>query len=185
MQSLVTRPMEPRDAVGVLELVNADRIPGQPSATVEALREAAAGRSSVDAGWWEELDHPVAIDVAEASAEDLIGVVSYAVRPMDQTGLILWLHGREDSQVVGRLIDHALAQMPEARQVEAFAIASALGLGLEALPVGHRPVTAKALTMKGFVAEPGTARDRTAANQLYEGAGFVEVDRLHSFRLRR
>ena len=33
--------------------------------------------------------------------------------------------------------------------------------------------------------EPGGDRDRAAANRLYETAGFVEVDRLMSFRLRR
>jgi hypothetical protein len=33
--------------------------------------------------------------------------------------------------------------------------------------------------------EPGGDRDRTAASGVYEAAGFVEVDRLAGFRLRR
>jgi ribosomal protein S18 acetylase RimI-like enzyme len=33
--------------------------------------------------------------------------------------------------------------------------------------------------------EPGEDRDRRAANALYDRAGFVEVDRLHSYRLQR
>lgn len=32
-------------------------------------------------------------------------------------------------------------------------------------------------------APPGDERDRTAANRLYESAGFTEVDRLYSYTL--
>jgi hypothetical protein len=31
--------------------------------------------------------------------------------------------------------------------------------------------------------EPGGSRDRRAANRLYDSAGFVEIDRLHSYTL--
>src|SRR5690606_14620585 len=37
------------------------------------------------------------------------------------------------------------------RPIEAFSFATALGLGMEALPVRHRPVTAAALTDHGFL----------------------------------
>lgn len=33
--------------------------------------------------------------------------------------------------------------------------------------------------------DPHSERSRTAANRLYDRAGFTEVDRLHSYRLRR
>lgn len=202
--------------------------------------------------------------------------------PHDGAGLILWLHGHEDPAVVGELLDHALTQLHDRTEVHAFDFATALGIGLEALPVRHRPVTATCLRERGFVGrhlwrymrvdlpvdlpptdavvvipagdgkrklelrdgdrlvaeatigepvdgigvlwwigvdaaargrglgrallgtaldllsrlsaaeailyvdddEPGGDRDRRAANRLYESAGFVEVDRLHSFRLR-
>lgn len=272
-----------RDADAVLGLVNADRPTGQPEATPEMLAEAVAGRSAIDAGWWAELDDPVAVDVIEAAPGTVVGVISYATRARDDAGLILWLHGREDPGVVAALIDHALAEMADRRVVDAFDFATPLGLGLEALPVRHRPVTAAALAERGFAGrdlwrymhrhlpapelphlpayatdasdpdkwqltardgdqvlagatvgapaggigvlwwisvteaaqgsglgrallgsaldllaglgarevilyvdddEPGGERDRTAANRLYESAGFVEVDRLHSFQRR-
>lgn len=273
-----------RDSEAVLALVNADRLPGQPTATPVMLAEAVAGRSPVDAGWWAGLDHPVAVDVLQDRSGSVVGVVSYATRIEDGAGLILWLHGREQPGVVTALIDHALTALGDRQVVNAFDFATALGLGLEALPVGHRPVTAAALPERGFtsrdlwrymhrklpaadlphldgytvkadelgkrtltvgngdqvlaeatigdpvdgvgvlwwisVAEaargggigrallgsaldlltglgarevilyvdddaPGGERDRTAANRLYDAAGFVEVDRLHSFQLRR
>lgn len=53
---MTVRQYRPSDQGRVLELVNADRMVGQPVATPEMLEEALAGRSSmVDAGWWAEL----------------------------------------------------------------------------------------------------------------------------------
>src|SRR5690606_18895309 len=206
----------------------------------------------------------------------VVGVVSYAIRPRDGAGVVLWLHGRENRGVIDTLLDHTLSRLGK-RPIEAFSFATALGLGMEALPVQHRPATAAALTDHGFLGsdlwrymrvdlpvtglprtsytvlrdedrltltvrdgatplgeatigqpvqgigvlwwisvepaarrrglgrallgsaldlltelgarevilyvdddEPGGERDRTAANRLYEQAGFVEVDRLLS-----
>lgn len=78
------------------------------------------------------------------------GVVSYASRDRDDAGLILWLHGRERRDVVAALVEHALASLGVRAVVEAFAFASALGVGLEALPVRHRAVTAQVLRDAGF-----------------------------------
>ncbi|OEJ56356.1 hypothetical protein BGM19_37185 [Streptomyces agglomeratus] len=47
------------------------------------------------------------------------------------------------------LIRHAVTVL-SARRVEAFQFASALSLGLEALPVGHRAATVRALEQAGF-----------------------------------
>jgi ribosomal protein S18 acetylase RimI-like enzyme len=266
-----------RDAV--LALVNADRMQGQPECTSEMLDQALAGRSPVDSGWWEELAD-LRVEVVE-SAGGVVGVVSYAVRPRDSCGIVLWLHGREDQAVVAMLVDRAMDWLGECPVVEAFDFASALGLGLEGLPVAHRPATHAALVGRGFADadlwrymyralpapdlprtaafqveqidgdrrqltvtaagatlaeatiglpvggigvlwwisvepaargggvgrallgsaldllaglgaagvilfvdddEPGGERDRVAANRLYEKTGFVEVDRLHSYR---
>ncbi|MFI5617601.1 GNAT family N-acetyltransferase [Streptomyces sp. NPDC051567] len=143
-----------RDRDAVLALIGADRITGQPQTTREMLAEALAGRSPVDSGWWAELEVPVT-DVVHDDAGTVLGVVSYAVRPSDGTGFILWLHGREVPYIVALLVERVLAVLGVRRRVSAFAFASALSLGLEGLPVGHRPVTRAALEAAGFSADDG------------------------------
>ncbi|MGP3985141.1 GNAT family N-acetyltransferase [Streptomyces sp. KR80] len=264
-----------------MELINADRLPGQPAASSAMLAETLHGRSRVDASWWQELQTP-ATQVAVNVAGTALGVMSSALRPKDNAGLILWLHCRETPTVADALISHALNHFG-ARTVYAFHFASALTMGLEALPVRHRPATHAALERAGFFGEdlwrymradlpaqdmprltptrigpspedkdaqrlevhehgkaiaeavigrpmdgigvlwrievqpsarrrglgramlgtaldhlaglgaaevilyvdddtsPGAERDRTAANSLYESAGFSEIDRLHSY----
>ncbi|MEV6286998.1 GNAT family N-acetyltransferase [Kribbella sp. NPDC051770] len=154
------------DEAAVLELVNADRILGQPLATAAMLAEALAGRSAVDSSFWAELEPPVT-EVLEADGV-VSGVVSYAVRRSDRAGVILWMHCREDAEVAAELVAHALGALRAhaldrlraqplgprvGPAVIAFDFASALGLGLEALPVGHRPVTRDALVAAGFAGE--------------------------------
>src|SRR5690606_31076402 len=85
------RPVEARDEQAVLALVNADRVPGQPLATSAMLAEALAGRSSVDSGWWAELAD-LTTEVATTRDGEIVGVVSYATRPRDGVGIVLWLH---------------------------------------------------------------------------------------------
>ncbi|MEJ8631892.1 hypothetical protein [Streptomyces sp. MS2.AVA.5] len=60
------------------------------------LTNALEGRPVVDAGWWAELEPP-AVHVAVDSHGTVTGVVSYAVRPKDGTGLLLWMPCREDA----------------------------------------------------------------------------------------
>ncbi len=146
------RPFAAADAHEVLALINADRLPGQPEATPEMLGEALAGRSPVDAGWWQELAE-LRTEVLTGPEDTVAGVVSYARRPRDGAGLILWLHGREDARVVSDLVAHVVRQLDGCRVVEAFSFATAFGLGLEALPVRHRPVTDQALRDAGFVGQ--------------------------------
>jgi len=143
------RPYAAVDAEQVLALVNADRLPGQPVATPKMLAEPLAGRSPVDAGWWQQLAE-LRTEVLTGPGETVAGVVSYARRPRDGAGLILWLHGREDARVVSDLIVHVMRQLDDCAAVEAFSFATALGLGLEALPVRHRAVTDQALRDAGF-----------------------------------
>lgn len=147
---LHARPMRDDDATAVLELVNADRLPCQPLCTAAMLDEARAGRSLVDGPSWAELEG-LHVDVVEtADSSGLAGVVSYAHRSTDGAGVILWLHGREDTEVVRLLTDHAVGAMGEVTTVDAFPFATALGVGLEALPVRHRPVTHQVLLDRGF-----------------------------------
>jgi hypothetical protein len=119
----VIRPVAARDEQAVLTLVNADRVPGQPLATSAMLAEALAGRSGVDSAWWAEL--------ADLRTEV---ATTHATRPRDNAGVIMWLHGHEDRGVIDALLDHALSRLA-GRPIEAFSFATALGLGMEALPV--------------------------------------------------
>ncbi|MER6570829.1 GNAT family N-acetyltransferase [Streptomyces sp. NPDC001093] len=142
------RPYAPTDQTAVLDLINADRLPGQPLTTPAMLTEALAGRSGVDAGWWVELDLPTT-SVATDDTGAVLGVVSYALRPKDAHGVILWLHCQENETVARALLDHAATDMGP-RSLDAFHFTSALTLGLEALPVRHRPATHAALTAAGY-----------------------------------
>jgi ribosomal protein S18 acetylase RimI-like enzyme len=142
------RPATAGDEAAILDLVNADRLPGQPNVTPAMLGEALAGRSVVDSGWWAELVD-LTTDVATAGGGRVVGVVSYAIRPRDGAGVILWLHASEARPVVDALFDHVLAWMG-GRPVDAFQFATALGLGLEALPARHRQTTVAALVAHRF-----------------------------------
>ncbi|MGX8904604.1 GNAT family N-acetyltransferase [Streptomyces netropsis] len=151
MTRVTLRPYRTRDRAAVLALVNADRLPGQPEATPDMLTQALRGESAVDGNWWAGLDPP-SVYVATGHADDIVGVISCAVRPKDDTGLILWSHCREDAAVAEALIAHVLTELSP-RPVEAFQFATALTLGLEALPVVHRPATRAALEDAGFTGE--------------------------------
>ena len=112
-----------------------------------AVAEALAGRSPIDSGWWAELGR-LHVEVIPGPGDTLAGAVSWAVRPSDDTAVLLWLHAREQAAVVDALVDHALGTHDG--PWHAFDFASALTLGVEALPVAHRPVTAAALDEHGF-----------------------------------
>lgn len=146
------RPARKGDWLAVLELINADQLPGQPVASEAMLDEAIHGRSPIDGGFWDEL-RGITVDVLTGAEQRVLGVVSYARRPRDQAGVILWLHAREDPGVVAELVEHARVQLAPCSVIEAFSFATALGLGLEALPVRHRPATVQALQAAGFVGE--------------------------------
>ncbi|MCF2527894.1 GNAT family N-acetyltransferase [Yinghuangia soli] len=149
---LAVRTLSAADLPAVLDLVNADRVPGQPPTDAAMLAEALAGRSPVDGGWWAELAPPTT-EIAHDTMGRPVGVVSYATRPRDGAGLILWLHCREDEAVADLLLRRALDALGRDRTVRAFDFASALSLGLEGLPSGHRPATRRALAAHGFAAE--------------------------------
>ncbi|MFI2373155.1 GNAT family N-acetyltransferase [Streptomyces sp. NPDC018833] len=143
------RPYAGADEAAVLELINADRLVGQPEVSSAMLAEALAGRSSVDSGWWEQLDLPDTYVAIDGDDSRIVGVISYAVRGKDQTGQLLWLHCHEDSHLATTLIAHACTAL-KPRPMHAFDFASALTRGLEGLPVGHRPATRSALEDAGF-----------------------------------
>ncbi|MGI5285720.1 DUF5994 family protein [Nonomuraea polychroma] len=137
------------DRESVLALIDADRLPGQPSCTPEMLDQALAGTSHRDPDPWADIEHP-RIDVLVDPGSHVVGAVSYAVHRDRSAGQILWLHGREILDVVAALVSHALRELGGGKPVHAFT--AVLGLGLAALPTGRRPVTRKALEHAGFAA---------------------------------
>lgn len=145
------RPYRDGDEAAVLDLVAADRLPGQPPTTSAMLAEALAGRSPIDGGWWAELEAPVTEVLCDGTGT-VLGAVSYATRPGDGAGFILWLHCREEQVLAEALIAHALDRLGQ-RTVHAFEFASALTLGLEGLPARHRPATRRALEASGFTGQ--------------------------------
>jgi hypothetical protein len=141
-----------------LALIDADRLPGQPEATGDMLDRALDGRSPVDSGWWSELDPPRA-DVVRDPAGRVWGVVSYAFRPGDGAGIILWLHAEEEDQAVAEaLVGHALDQIGQ-RTVHAFEFASALTLLAGTARHGSPPGSAAA-SSAGTPARNGRMRER-------------------------
>jgi ribosomal protein S18 acetylase RimI-like enzyme len=147
--TLLPRAFHHDDTADVVDIINADHLPGQPTCTPAMLAEAVAGRSPVDSGWWEELDQ-VAVDVLPNAHGSLRGAVSYARRRDADTAVILWLHGREEHATVDALLDHATSQLTGTTTLDAFEFASALSVGLEGLPVNHRQTTRQALRTRGF-----------------------------------
>lgn len=147
---MTVRHYRSSDQGRVLELVNADRLVGQPVATPDMLEEALAGRSSViDAGWWAELAD-LATEVLVDPDGVVQGVLATAVRPRDGAGVLLSCHGREDPVIVSSLLGRATERLADRPVLHAFDFASALSLGLEALPVPHRARTDRALRDTGF-----------------------------------
>ncbi len=142
------RPFDPsRDTIGALQLINYDRVLGQPICTAEMLAEATAGRSAVDGGWWHKLNKP-RIDVLVIKNR-LAGIVSFADDQEEDSSFLLWLHAREDPRAVALLTDH-FVQSTKASKLYGYYIATALTSGLEGLPVKHRPVTHAEMLGQGF-----------------------------------
>jgi GNAT superfamily N-acetyltransferase len=137
------------DLPAILDLVNADLLPGQPTCGRHVLDAAMRGESPVDAAWWRELSN-VRVAVARRGGE-VLGAASYAVAAADRSGWLLWLHAREERRVVEPLLDHVMSELTGSSHLYAFWIASALSLGLEALPVEQRPVTNELLTSRGLM----------------------------------
>lgn len=135
----------------VRRLIDADRLPGQPRTSPLSLAEALAGRSPIDGSFWSELTdlrHHVALD----DTGDVVGVIATGWRDRDSTAVVPWMHASEDTAIGRELLAAALQRFGTA-PAEAFGFATALGLGLEALPVTHRAGTAAALRAAGFTGQ--------------------------------
>ncbi|MEU4323737.1 DUF5994 family protein [Nonomuraea dietziae] len=145
----MTRAYTQADESAVLALVNADRLPGQPMCSRQMLADAVEGTCVDNPSPWAELDPP-RTEVLIDDSGDVVGVISYTTRARDAAGLILWLHGNENTTVIEALVQRALDCLEGCSFVHAFTVASALTSGLGALPCVRRATTRKVLEHAGF-----------------------------------
>jgi ribosomal protein S18 acetylase RimI-like enzyme len=143
------RRLRSHDLPAIPHLANADLLPGQPACNMQLVDLALRGESPVDSQWWKELASIQAI-VATRDG-NVVGAASYAVAPADGSGWLLWLHAREEQEVVEMLADRVLRELNGCSHIYAFWIATALTLGVEALPAMQRPVTRAVLEARGMV----------------------------------
>lgn len=146
-----------QDIPSVLELLQADQLPSQPRNTTRDVQRALAGQATIDQKWWEAL--AVIRTIVATEGNDVIGVASYGVQKTDTlgtlqsdgSGCLLWLHAREDRPVIEALLAAIFAALQECPRIYAFWFATPLTVGVEGLPIAHRPVTHQVLLEQHFV----------------------------------
>ncbi|MCX2185763.1 GNAT family N-acetyltransferase [Streptomyces sp. SKN60] len=180
----MVRPFESGDRVAVLQLVAADLLPGLTGPTFAELDLAVEGTGLngpvVRAGL-----EDVRTEVLALADGQAVGAVSWAVRPSDGAGELLWLHCLEDEQHLARaLLERAVTGLGR-RTVHAFVEPTTLAPA--GLPVRMRPGTRRALEACGF---SGLDRWRylhrrldDRGGRLYAVADVVECPELPGWRL--
>jgi ribosomal protein S18 acetylase RimI-like enzyme len=146
-----------RDIPAVLELLHADQLPSQPRCTARDVQHALTGQATIDQNWWEALAFIRAVVATEGN--DVVGVASYGRQKTngsgtlkaDGSGCLLWLHAREERPVIEALLTAVLAALQECPRIYAFWFATPLTVGIEGLPVTHRPVTHQVLLERHLV----------------------------------
>ncbi|GCB43048.1 GNAT family N-acetyltransferase [Streptomyces sp. NL15-2K] len=141
------RPYRPDDEPLVRELVDADRLPGQPRCTTERL--AAARSGLVPPVGWEVSARP-RISVLAGDGDCPEGVIAYLSWADVRTGVICWVHAREEPPALRALIGHALAALAHCPMIEAFVGGPPGPLGPGGLPRARRGATHDALLRSGF-----------------------------------
>lgn len=141
------RPYRPEDEPGVRELIDTDRLPGQPHCTPERL--AAARRGPVLLAGWAVPARP-RISVLADAEDRPHGIIAYLSWTDVHTGVICWVYAHEDPSALRALLSHALAALAHCPQIEAFVSAPPGPLGPGGLPRTHRCATHDALLQTGF-----------------------------------
>ena len=98
--AIVIRAIESGDYSAVCGLVNRDHPFGQPEATVAQLEEALAGKSPIDAFYWERLSQ-IRTKVATCGGK-VVGAASLGIQA-DGVRFLLWLHADGNAAVVEAL----------------------------------------------------------------------------------
>lgn len=146
-----SRPLGPDDVGALCDLIDRERLPGQPACTPERVRTALAGRSTADPWWWQELATMRTIGV-EGPDGSLVGAGALGRRSSGDRYL-LWLHAGEEPELVEAVLWPLLRGVRRGDPIFAFGSATELSVGLEGLPREHRPVTHQALLDRGFTGE--------------------------------
>ncbi|MGH8999411.1 MAG: GNAT family N-acetyltransferase [Acidimicrobiia bacterium] len=141
--------MRPEDTDALCEIVDADRLPGQPRCSTAAVESTLAGACALSSWWWSQLR--ATRTVAVTSGDELLGAGAVGQRT-DGFRYILWLHGREEPAVVSSLLVDLLRGVRRSHPTFAFCFATDLAVGLEGLPRQRRPATYAALLGRGFTA---------------------------------
>ncbi|QDN55467.1 GNAT family N-acetyltransferase [Streptomyces sp. RLB3-17] len=141
------RPYRPEDEPGVRELIDADRLPGQPHCTPEKL--AAARRAPASLVGWAGPARPQISVLADVEGR-AHGVIAYLSWTDVKSGVICWVHAHENPPALRALLGHALAALAHCPQIEAFVGAPPGPLGPGGLPRTRRGATHDALLRTGF-----------------------------------
>jgi ribosomal protein S18 acetylase RimI-like enzyme len=148
--TLRPRPFAVPDTGDLLTLLRrAHRLLGQPQVTAAMLAQCLRKDSPIDGRWWADLG-TYRVSVLPDGAGGLAGAVATGISRTDGVGYVLWLAAGEYPEVQTRLLDEALSQLAGTSIQRAFWFATALGAGLEGLPVGHAGALHTALIQRGF-----------------------------------
>lgn len=133
-QTIVFRPMTRSHVAGVLDVINADVLPGQALCGAGSLlRATTPGGAFVAIG------------------DRILGAAGLG-RNRDGVSVVSWLHGREEPGVVSALLDHAMGRLDGCDVIEAFT-GGGVGSVVAGLPE-VRSTTREALVTRGFAAMP-------------------------------
>ncbi|MER6735050.1 GNAT family N-acetyltransferase [Streptomyces puniciscabiei] len=141
------RPVRPEDEPGVRELIDADRLPGQPLCTSQRLAAHWCGPVPLVGA---AVPARPRISVLTDARDRLCGTVAYLSWADVRTGLICWIHAHEDRSALRALIGHALAALAHCPRIEAFVCAPPGALEPGGLPRTRRGATHDALLQTGF-----------------------------------
>ena len=141
------RPYQAGDESAVRELIDADRLPGQPRCAPELPNSALRGCPSA-AGW--QAPARARLSVLADADDRARGAIAFLSWQDLRSGLIHLLHAHEDVQALHGLVAHALTALGECPRIEAFTAASPGTLGPGGLPRAHRAATHDVLVGLGF-----------------------------------
>lgn len=141
------RPYQAGDESALRELIDADRLPGQPRCAPELPTAALHGCPSA-AGW--QAPARARLSVLADAGDRPQGAIAFLSWQDLRSGLIHLLHAREDIPALQDLVAHALTALGSCPRIEAFSAASPGTLGPGGLPRAHRAATHDVLVGRGF-----------------------------------
>ncbi|MQY39648.1 hypothetical protein SRB17_76750 [Streptomyces sp. RB17] len=141
------RPFRPEDEPGVCDLIDADRLPGQPHCVWERLAAAWYGLAPLVG---RAVPARRRISVLADTEDRPRGTIAYLSWADVHTGHLCWVHAYEDPPTLRALIGHALGALAGCPRIEAFVGGPPSLLGPGGLPRSRRAATHDALLQTGF-----------------------------------